>query len=42
MKPHVICHMMGSVDGRIKPDIWKVPGTNGLFEETAAKIPTDA
>lgn len=42
MKPHVICHMMGSLDGRIKPDIWKPPYPGNLFEETAAKIKVDA
>src|SRR5262249_20635555 len=42
MKPHVMCHMMGSLDGRIKTDIWSSPGASGLFEETAAKIPSDA
>lgn len=42
MKPYVICHMMGSLDGRIKQNIWNLKGHPNYFEETAAKIKTDA
>ncbi|MEI6945883.1 RibD family protein [Paraflavisolibacter sp. H34] len=42
MKPYVICHMLGSVDGRIKQDIWGFKDHHKYFEETAAKIPADA
>ena len=41
MKPYVICHMMGSLDGRIKSNIWNLKGHPNYFEETAAKIKTD-
>lgn len=41
MKPYVICHMMGSLDGRIKSNIWNLKGHPSYFEETAAKIKTD-
>ena len=42
IKPYVICHMLGSVDGRIKQDIWGFKDHHKYFEETAAKIPADA
>ncbi|WP_207427550.1 RibD family protein [Pedobacter sp. SYSU D00535] len=42
MKPFVICHMLGSVDGRIKQDIWGFKDHHKYFEETAAKIEADA
>lgn len=41
-KPYVICHMLGSVDGRIKQDIWGFENASKYFEETAEKIETDA
>ena len=41
-KPYVICHMLGSVDGRIKQDIWNLDDPHKYFEETAEKIPADA
>ncbi len=41
-KPYVICHMLGSVDGRIKQDIWGLDEPAKYFEETAAKIEADA
>jgi len=41
MKPYVICHMMGSLDGRIKQNIWNLQGRPNYFEETAEKIKTD-
>ncbi len=41
-KPYVICHMLGSVDGRIKQDIWGFENASQYFEETAEKIETDA
>jgi 2,5-diamino-6-(ribosylamino)-4(3H)-pyrimidinone 5'-phosphate reductase len=42
MKPYVICHMLGSVDGRIKQDIWGFTDHHKYFEETAAQIEADA
>ena len=42
MKPYVICHMLGSVDGRIKQNIWGLKDPHIYFEETAAKIKADA
>jgi riboflavin biosynthesis pyrimidine reductase len=42
MKPYVICHMLGSVDGRIKQDIWGLKDPHIYFEETAEKIKADA
>jgi riboflavin biosynthesis pyrimidine reductase len=41
-KPYVICHMLGSVDGRIKQDIWGFKDHHKYFEETAEKIAADA
>lgn len=41
MKPYVICHMMGSLDGRIKQNIWNLKRQPNYFEETAEKIKTD-
>lgn len=42
MRPHVICHMLGSVDGRIKQNIWGFKDHHKYFEETASKIKADA
>jgi 2,5-diamino-6-(ribosylamino)-4(3H)-pyrimidinone 5'-phosphate reductase len=42
MKPFVICHMLSSVDGRIKQDIWGFKNHHKYFEETAEKIKADA
>ncbi|WP_165958163.1 dihydrofolate reductase family protein [Segetibacter sp. 3557_3] len=42
MKPYVISHMLGSVDGRIKQDIWGFKDHHKYFEETAARIKADA
>lgn len=42
MKPHVICHMLGSVDGRIIQKNWGLSDAHKYFEEPAAKIPADA
>jgi len=41
-KPYVICHMLGSVDGRIKQNIWGFKDHHKYFEETAEKIDADA
>ena len=41
MKPFIICHMLGSLDGRIKQNIWGLEGRPNYFEETAEKIKTD-
>src|SRR5688572_5809078 len=42
MLPYVICHMLGSVDGRIKQNIWGFKDHHKYFEETASKIKADA
>ena len=42
MKPYVICHMLGSVDGRIKQNIWGFKDHHKYFEETAEQIKADA
>jgi riboflavin biosynthesis pyrimidine reductase len=42
MMPYVICHMLGSVDGRIKQNIWGFKDHHKYFEETASKIKADA
>ncbi|GAA4728485.1 RibD family protein [Flavisolibacter ginsenosidimutans] len=42
MKPYVICHMLGSVDGKIKQNIWGLKDAAKYFEEPAAKIKADA
>lgn len=42
MKPHVICHMVCSVDGKIIGSKWKTdPADGNVFEDTAAKIKSD-
>jgi 2,5-diamino-6-(ribosylamino)-4(3H)-pyrimidinone 5'-phosphate reductase len=42
-RPHVICHMVPSVDGRIVTDEWPVtPGLVGEYERTAAAFGADA
>jgi 2,5-diamino-6-(ribosylamino)-4(3H)-pyrimidinone 5'-phosphate reductase len=40
--PYVICHMFGSVDGKIKQTIWGLKDAHKFFEEPAAKIKADA
>jgi riboflavin biosynthesis pyrimidine reductase len=44
MKPHVICHMLSSVDGRIRGRRWRPKGINnsGLFEKLHDEIGCDA
>ena len=42
MKPYVICHMLGSVDGRIKQNIWGFKDHHKYFEIPASKIKADA
>lgn len=42
MKPHVICHMFGSLDGKIRQTIWGLKDPHKYFEEPAAKIKADA
>ncbi|MBT1689938.1 hypothetical protein [Dawidia soli] len=39
--PYVVCHMLGSVDGRIKQDIRALKDSARYFEEPAARIKTD-
>jgi 2,5-diamino-6-(ribosylamino)-4(3H)-pyrimidinone 5'-phosphate reductase len=42
MKPYVICHMFGSVDGRIIQTIWGLKDHHKYFEEPASKIKANA
>ena len=44
MKPHVICHMVSSVDGRILGSRWRPSGDRdaGLFERLHDKLAGDA
>lgn len=42
MRPYIICHMLGSVDGRIKQNIWGFKDHHKYFEEPASKIKADA
>jgi 2,5-diamino-6-(ribosylamino)-4(3H)-pyrimidinone 5'-phosphate reductase len=42
MKAYVICHTLGSVDGRIKQNIWGFENHHKFFEEPASKIKADA
>lgn len=42
MKPYVICHMLGSVDGRIKQNIWGFKDHHKYFEVPASRIKADA
>jgi riboflavin biosynthesis pyrimidine reductase len=44
MKPHVICHMVASVDGRILSSRWRPKGANsgGLFERLHDQLGGDA
>jgi riboflavin biosynthesis pyrimidine reductase len=42
MKPFVTCHILGSVDGRIRQTIWGLKDHHLYFEIPAAKIPADA
>ena len=42
MRPYVICHMLGSVDGKIKQTIWGFKDHHKYFEEPASKIKADA
>lgn len=44
MKPHVICHMVSSVDGRILSSRWRPKGavSGGLFERLHDRIGGDA
>lgn len=40
--PHVTCHMLGSVDGRIVQKNWALKDSAKYFEEPASKIKADA
>src|SRR5437588_7001052 len=43
MKPYVICHMMPSVDGRLRTDRWDVPESgHAEYERTADSYRADA
>ncbi len=41
-RPYVICHMMGTVDGRILAKNWGLKNAARYFEDQAAKIKADA
>ena len=42
MRPYVICHMFGSLDGKIKQTIWGLRDHHKYFEGPASKIKADA
>ncbi|MDB5628632.1 MAG: putative 5-amino-6-(5-phosphoribosylamino)uracil reductase [Tardiphaga sp.] len=42
MKPHVICLMSASVDGRIIPSRWRPAGAANLFEQVHDELKADA
>jgi len=44
MKPHVVCHMSASVDGRTLPSRWRPAGasTGGLYERLHQELGGDA
>jgi riboflavin biosynthesis pyrimidine reductase len=42
MKPHVICLMAASVDGRTLPSRWRPQGAGGLFEQVHDELTGDA
>src|SRR6187551_1413557 len=42
MKPHVVCHIFTSLDGKIRQTIWGLKDHHKYFEEPAAKIKADA
>jgi 2,5-diamino-6-(ribosylamino)-4(3H)-pyrimidinone 5'-phosphate reductase len=42
MKPHIICHMLSSVDGRIDGEALESVTAEGEYEATAAQLGSDA
>ena len=42
MKPHIICHMLASVDGRIDGEALETVTKEGEYEATAAQLGGDA
>lgn len=42
MRPHVICHMLSSLDGHTNGEHWKIKNTSSYFEKQAEKIKVDA
>ena len=42
MKPHVICLMASSVDGRTLPSRWRPQGSSGVFEQVHDELKGDA
>jgi 2,5-diamino-6-(ribosylamino)-4(3H)-pyrimidinone 5'-phosphate reductase len=42
MRPHVICHSLTSIDGRIQTFRWPLPSASKMFEGPAAQIEVDA
>ncbi len=41
-RPHVICHMLPSIDGRIVTRGWKLKDATREYERTAATFDADA
>ncbi|WP_118180221.1 dihydrofolate reductase family protein [Paraburkholderia phosphatilytica] len=41
-KPHIVCHMMSSIDGRSLTDGWNLDYATDLYENTAATFEADA
>lgn len=42
MKPHIICHMVSSIDGKINADAFDSIANDNDYEATAAKLKGDA
>ena len=42
MRPHIICHMLSSVDGRIDGEVLRDVIRQGEYEETGAELKGDA
>lgn len=42
MRPHIICHMLSSLDGRIDGAVLKAVMGEGEYEATGAKLDGDA
>ena len=40
-RPYIICHMMGSVDGRIQSKRWPLKNASRIFEDNGEKIKSD-
>ncbi|WAJ26227.1 dihydrofolate reductase family protein [Antarcticirhabdus aurantiaca] len=42
MKPHVLCHMMISIDGRVRTEGWAIDDPSSIFETIHDEIAGDA